>query len=107
MRSRLSLILVALTMLFAFVATGCGGDKQPDTVEAVPSGATQSTSKDSAGSVNPATPPTKKSLDSTGDVSAKIDEAMREARAQCKKAAKSIPDGEAKTNALEACAKIK
>jgi hypothetical protein len=112
MRSRLPLILIALAMLMALVAAGCGSDES-SAVEPVPSGNARSSGDHFTGSADADEPTVKKQEfhrefhKPSKDVSAKIDQAMRDARARCREAARTIPNAEAKSSALETCAKIK
>ncbi|MGK2877473.1 MAG: hypothetical protein ACSLFF_02675 [Solirubrobacterales bacterium] len=133
MRSRLPLILIALTILFSLAAAGCGDDAS-DNATPVPSGATQSTSEGSTGSDGAASASAQKildtcleaagalpdadkaadakkrcqdSYDNIKESSEKIDQATSDARAKCEEAAKNIPNAEARASALEACGKFK
>lgn len=133
MRSRLPLILIALTILFAFVATGCGDDNSTSD-GAAPAGATQTIDPGTTGSNGAASESAQTTLDNCvkaaeavqdktksakakkacqdaydniHDASAKIDQATSDARAKCEEAANNIPNEEAKANALAACAKFK
>ena len=133
MRSRLPLVLIALTILFAFVAAGCGDDTSTSD-GAAPAGATQSTDPSSTGSDGAASESAQETrdnciefaedlpdadqaaeakkqcqdaYDNIQDASAKIDQATSDARAKCQEAANKIPNDEAKANALAACAKFK
>jgi hypothetical protein len=128
MRSRLSLILIALTISFALVATGCGDDKSSS------GSGTQTTNDGSTGANGAAKASAKATLnacldaaeslpsedrvkkakqgcrgsyENIQDPSAKIDQATSDARAQCEKAAKQIPNADAKSSALAVCAKFK
>ena len=49
----------------------------------------------------------KESYENIKDASAKIDQATSDARAKCEDAANKIPNADAKTSALAACAKFK
>jgi hypothetical protein len=133
MRSRTSLILIALTMLFAFVATGCGDDNSTSD-GAAPAGATQSADPGSTGGSGAATASAQENrdkclqaasavadadkaaeakeaceeaYDQLSEATKKIDQKTSDARAQCEEAANNIPNEEAKANALAACAKFK
>lgn len=133
MRSRLPIILIALTILFAFVATGCGDDNSTSD-GAAPAGATQTTAPGTTGSSGAASESAQTTLDNCNkaadavqdssksrqakkacqdaydniqDASAKIDQATSDARAKCEESANNIPNEEAKANALAACAKFK
>lgn len=132
MRSRLPLIFIALTILFAFVAAGCGDDNSTSD-GAAPAGATQTVDPGSTGSDGSATASAQKTLDACNsaaekipdadksadakkrcqdsydnieDASARIDEAASDARAKCEQAANKIPNASAKADALTACAKF-
>jgi hypothetical protein len=135
MRSRLPLVLLALTFLFALVASGCGDDKSSGgTVNTT--GATQSTVQPATGGTGSSgsasasikqayqacldgaekipdgaksremTKRCKDSYSNVKDASAKIDQAASDARAKCEEAANKIPDETTKASALESCAKF-
>lgn len=133
MRSRLPLILIALTILLAFVATGCGDDKSADG-DSTPVPALDPTNTGTTGSNGSATASAQKTLDKCNQAaealpdsdkvadakkrcqdsydnikesSAKIDQATSDARAKCEEAAGKIPNEEAKSSALAACAQFK
>lgn len=132
MRSRLPIILIALTILFAFVAAGCGDDTSTSD-GAAPAGATQTTDPGTTGSSGAASESAQLTLDNCEqvadavqdktkaakakkacqdaydniqDASAKIDQATSDARAKCEEAANKIPNEAAKADALAACAKF-
>lgn len=136
MRSRLPIILIALTILFAFVAAGCGDDNSTND-GAAPTGATQTTDPGSSGATGSSGSATtsaqanldkcleaadaipdgdnaaeakegcQEAYDKVSDATEKIDQARSDARAKCEEAANRLPNEQAKANALAACARFK
>ncbi|MBJ7355460.1 MAG: hypothetical protein JHC98_11610 [Thermoleophilaceae bacterium] len=133
MRSRLPLILIALTIVFALVAAGCGDDKS-GSGEVTPVPALDSKDDGTTGSSGAASASAQSTLekcieaadalpdkdkaakakqacqdsyDNIKESSAKIDQATSDARAKCEEAANKIPNEEAKSSALSACAQFK
>lgn len=118
MRLRLPLILTCLTIVSALLVAGCGSsDDPPSAPLAGSSGGQSSTSsgkpvtsaedallkaagKESSG--NESTP----SAGGT-NVPESVSNALAEARSQCRRSARSIPDAQAKRSALATCAKIR
>lgn len=101
---RRSLILVAVTVLSALAAGGCGDDKSVSG-DATPAGVTQSSGKTrgwtaTGGSAREPAPSTKRP-------SKQIEQATRDARAMCEEAANKISNEEAKASTLAACAQFK
>jgi hypothetical protein len=99
MRKRLPLLLLALTVLIAFVAAGCGDDKSAD-VTSVPSGATQSSSssKGWTGSGGDPKKSTKKS-----STSGAATESAQKTLDSCLTGAESIPDKDQAASAKRRC----
>lgn len=92
MRARLPLAVLALTMLFALVASGCGDDKSSSNT-ATPPGATQSVVPD---------PETSGSTGSTGSNSSATESATAAYNA-CVSAAKNLPDADTSRKAQKQC----
>jgi len=136
MRSRLPIILIALIILFAYVAAGCGDDNSTKD-GAVPTGATQTTDPGATGATGASGSATtsaqtnldkcleaadaiadgdksaeakegcQEAYDKISDATEKIDQETADARANCEEAANRVPNEQAKANALAACARFK
>jgi hypothetical protein len=98
MRTRLPLFLLAMAVLVAFAAAGCGDDKSAD-VTATPAGATQSTST-SKGWTGSGGDPKKSTKKSSGGAAT---ESAQKTLDSCLTGAESIPDKDRAASAKRRC----